>query len=218
MWLGGISLAGALLGTSVRDELAACNAATAAHGLSLTEEQAAGLTARRREALAATGRVEFGRGVLRDIAQAFCDSSYVRQETYEETLAAVQDTFYRRKEQAEACGGMADDELIEALRAAFDGQANGSLDALDDISLPALQQWAKQKQAGDYDETTQREAEEEQDFDEYEPLRDELDRVYETGHDQRPSNEFAASYYDGYNELYRVGFDANSRIGGSSLS
>lgn len=199
------------------DDLAACNEATASYGLSLTEEQVEGLAVRRREALAATGRVEFGRGVLRDIALGFCDSPYVQQKNYEEVLASVQDTFYRRKEEAELYGGIADEELIETLRAAFDGQANGSLALLDDIPLATLQQLAKQKRAGDYDETTAREADEEQDIEEYEPIRDELSRAYDE-HAERPSNEFAASYYDGYNELYRIGFDANSRIGGSSLS
>ena len=34
---------------------------------------------------------------------------------------------------------------------------------------------------------------------------------------ERPGNEYADGFYDGYHELYRVGFDSNSRIGGSSL-
>lgn len=215
--MGADLLAIGMLGASTRDELAACNAATAAYGLSLTEEQAAGLAERRREALASTGRVEFGRGVLLEIARGFCDSPYVRQENYEDVLAEVQDVFYRRKEEAEAVGGMADDDLIEALRSAFDTEAGGSTDALESVSLDALRSLALRRRTGDYDETTQRE-EEEREFDEDEPERDGLDRVYDDGRRERPSNEYAAGYYDGYNEFYRIGFDANSRIGGSSLS
>lgn len=201
-----------------RDELTACNEATAAYGLSLTEEQMVGLTERRYEALRATGRVEFGRGALRDIVAAFRDSPYLLQETYEETLADVQDAFYRYKEEAEAHGGISDDELVSALRTAFDERAQGAVDALEGVKLAELRAQAAGEQAGEYDEKTQREAaEEESDDEDDERLCDELDRVCDEDRLERPSNEFAAGYYDGYNELYRIGFDANSRIGGSSF-
>lgn len=213
----GVSLM-ALSRDARRDELTACNEATVAYGLSLTEEQMVGLTERRHEALRATGRVEFGRGALRDIVAAFRDSPYLLQETYEETLADVQDAFYRYKEEAEAHGGISDDELVSALRTAFDERAQGAVDALEGVKLAELRAQAAGEQAGEYDEKTQREAaEEESDDEDDERLCDELDRVYDEDCLERPSNEFAAGYYDGYNELYRIGFDANSRIGGSSF-
>ncbi|MFR1640955.1 MAG: DUF6323 family protein, partial [Eggerthellaceae bacterium] len=70
---------------AVREDLAVCNEATAKHGLRLTEQQMMGLAERRGEALRATGRVEFGRGVLRELVLGFCDSPYLSQEGYEET-------------------------------------------------------------------------------------------------------------------------------------
>lgn len=208
-----------LQAAAVREELAACNEATAGWGLSLTEEQATGLAERRRDALQATGRVEFGRGALRDIVAGFYDSPYLQQEGYAETLAELQDAFYRFKEEAEVSGGIADDELIDAMREAFDERAHGSVDALDGLRLAELRASAERARAGEYDATTQREAaeEEEPDDEENEHLHDELDRVYDEDRLERPGNEFAAGYYDGYNELYRIGFDSNSRIGGSSL-
>ena len=201
------------------DDLAICNEATAAYGLSLTEEQMMGIVERRREALQATGRVEFGRGALRDIVAAFCGSPYLRQETYEETITGLQDVFYRYKEEAEDEGGIADDELITAMRTAFDERAHGSVEALEDINLAEMRVQAARERAGDYDETTQREhAEEEQGNGEDDGrIRNELDRVYDEGRLGRPSNDYAAGFYDGYNELYRIGFDSNSRIGGSSF-
>lgn len=209
-WQQGLRVAAA------RDDLAACNEATASYGLSLTEEQMIGLTERRYEALEATGRVEFGRGALRDIVAGFRDSPYLIQETYEETLVDVQDAFYRYKEEAEASGGISDDELISALRAAFDERVHGAVDALEGVGLAELRAQAAGNQAGEYDETTQREAaEEESDDEDDERLPDELDRVYDEERLERPSNEFAAGYYDEYDELYRIGFDSNSRIGGS---
>lgn len=211
-WQRGLQVA------SARDELVSCNEATAAYGLSLTEEQMLGLVERRHEALRATGRVEFGRGALRDIVAAFRDSPYLLQETYVETLADVQDAFYRYKEEAETCGGISDDELIAALRTAFDERVHGAVDALEGVKLAELRAQVAGRLAGEYDETTQREAaEEESDDEDDERLRDEFDRVFDEERLERPSNEFAAGYYDGYGELYRIGFDANSRIGGSSF-
>lgn len=211
-WQRGLQVA------SARDELVSCNEATATYGLSLTEEQMLGLVERRHEALRATGRVEFGRGALRDIVAAFRDSPYLLQETYVETLADVQDAFYRYKEEAETCGGISDDELIAALRTAFDERVHGAVDALEGVKLAELRAQVAGRLAGEYDETTQREAaEEESDGEDDERLHDEFDRVFDEERLERPSNEFAAGYYDGYGELYRIGFDANSRIGGSSF-
>lgn len=211
-WQRGLQVA------SARDELVSCNEATATYGLSLTEEQMLGLVERRHEALRATGRVEFGRGALRDIVAAFRDSPYLLQETYVETLADVQDAFYRYKEEAETCGGISDDELISALRTAFDERVHGAVDALEGVKLAELRAQVAGRLAGEYDETTQREvAEEESDDEDDERLHDEFDRVFDEERLERPSNEFAAGYYDGYGELYRIGFDTNSRIGGSSF-
>ena len=86
---------------AAREDLAVCNEATAKHGLRLTEPQMMELVERRGEALRATGRVEFGRGVVRELVRGFCDSPYLSQENYAEVIADVQDVFYRRKEDAE---------------------------------------------------------------------------------------------------------------------
>ncbi len=210
----------ALQVVAAQEDLAICNEATAKHGLRLTEEQMAGIVERRREALRATGRVEFGRGALRDIVLAFGDSPYLQQETYAETLVDLQDTFYRCKEEAEADGGIADEELLGALRNAFDERAHGAADVLDGMSLAELRAQAERERAGEYDGTTQREAAEEEQADDEddERLHDELDRVYDEDRLERPDNDYAAGFYDGYNELYRIGLDTNSRIGGSTLS
>lgn len=208
-----------LRGTRANQDLDVCNQATAQYGLSLSQDQMQGLVERRLVALRATGRVEFGRGVLREIILGFCDSPYVSQSNYEDTIADVQDTFYRRKEDADLCEALPDDDLIEALRNAFDHDAAGSTEMLDDISVESLREFAQRKRAGDYDQKTQQEHfEEEEAHDGYEGyVRDELSRVYDNEQAERPSNEYAAGFYDGHNELYRIGFDNNGRIGGSSL-
>lgn len=202
-----------------QEDLRICNEATEAYGLSLSDEQMRGLTTRRREALAATGRVEFGRGVLRELVAGFASSPYLVHETYEETIADLQDLFYRCKEEAEATGGMADEDLIAAMRVAFDEEAHGATDVLEGMGLEGLRKRAEQGRAGEYHEKTLHEEFEEEEAHDGRPehLRDEFSRVLEDERWERPGNEYADGFYDGYNELYRVGFDSNSRIGGSAL-
>lgn len=214
-----LSIPPQLQGAAAREDLAVCNKATAKYGLRLTEQQALGLVQRRGEALRATGRVEFGRGVIRELVLGFCDSPYLSQENYEETIADVQDVFYRRKEDSEVGEAMSDDDLVAALRYAFDHEAGGSTDVLADMPLAALRAHAERGRAGDYDEKTQNEEFEEEAARDgaEERVRDELSRAYDDERWERPGNDYAAGFYDGYNELYRIGFDSNSRIGGSSL-
>ena len=47
--------------------------------------------------IAAHGRMEFGAGVLGRIAEAFCDSPWISQEDYEQTLHEVTGLFYEFK-------------------------------------------------------------------------------------------------------------------------
>lgn len=204
---------------ATQEDLAVCNQATVSYGLSLTQEQMQGLVERRQAALRATGRVEFGRGVLREIVLGFCDSPFLIQNSYEETVAGIQDVFYRRKEDAELGEPVADDDLIEALRDAFDNEAAGSVEALEALSLKSLRAYAARKQAGDYDEQTQNEYFEKESAHDgaEEHTHDELSRMSEDEQWERPGNDYAAGFYDGYNELYRIGFDSNSRIGGSGV-
>lgn len=205
-------------GESAKRDLALCNAKSERFGLVLSEEQMHGLAERRVEALRSTGRVEFGRGVLLEIVAAFCDSPYLSQETYDETLAELQDVFYRIKEDSHE--ELADQDLIDAMRRAFDGSAHGSTDYLND--LPAsrfaeIVECSRGDENEDWSESEAYEKGEGEDDAGAAKSRDELDRVYESGRFERPDENYAAGFYDGYNELYRIGFDSNSRIGGSAM-
>lgn len=121
--------------------LARCNALSARFGLCLTQEQMQGLSNARAESLRQTGRVEFGPGVLEKLVYAFCDSPYVQQEDYADTLAALQDAFYYFK--GEAMERITDDELIGYMKAVFDGAAQGSIDYLTQTSLETLSRMAR---------------------------------------------------------------------------
>ena len=117
---------------AVKGALLRCNEATAAQGLALTIQDWEELQAGRRAALADTGRVEFGPGIVTELARAVSASPYLRQENYAETLDHLQDLFYHWKG---LCREQASDrEVIDALAALFDDPAQGSADYLDGLS------------------------------------------------------------------------------------
>ena len=117
-------------------ELRDCNLFTGRFGLSLSEEQIESLVTRRFGALRDTGRVEFGEGILKKLIYAFCDSPYLFQESYEDTLLELQDSFYYFKGEAEE--RFSDDELLGFMKQVFDGPAQGSLEYLTGTSLEQL--------------------------------------------------------------------------------
>ena len=67
-------------------EIKKCNEMTIKYGVTLSDTQIESLINKRFESLKNTGRVEFGDGVLKELIEAFCDSPYILQENYEETL------------------------------------------------------------------------------------------------------------------------------------
>lgn len=121
---------------ALTEALRASNEVTARFGLTLSEADCMLLAERRFTALQSAGRVEFCASVLPALAEAFCDSPYLEQRDYAETLGTLQDLFYELKN--EAAERISDDELIVFLRAQFDGTCGGSLEALRDIALDGL--------------------------------------------------------------------------------
>ncbi len=109
------------------------NQFTEKFGLSLTEEEAGLLVAERHDSLQEQRRVEFGEGILPKLIFAFCDSSYIYQDNYVDTMGRLQDIFYLFKN--ESMDEATDDELLEYMRAAFDEECEGSLEHLEDTVL-----------------------------------------------------------------------------------
>lgn len=112
------------------------NEITIKYGLSLSDAQIENLINKRCESLKNTGRIEFGNGVLKEIIEAFCDSPYIMQDTYEDTLEELQDIFYFFK--GEAMEQIADDELIEFMKIHFNGVCQGSIEYLSGTNLEEL--------------------------------------------------------------------------------
>lgn len=127
--------------SAAKEEIRCCEELNRHYGLTLTETDITELVELRGEALRATGRVEFGGGILPKLIRAFCKSSYVDAYNYAATLGDLQDAFYYFKNECQ--DRFSDDDLIEFMEKVFNGQAHGSTDVLATISLEQLCRWAR---------------------------------------------------------------------------
>lgn len=130
-----------LISNSVVEKLAVteiihCNQTTSRFGLVLSEKEAVELTKTRNEVLEKVGRVEFAGGVINKIIMEFCDSPYLSQFHYAETLHDLIETFYYFKN--ETLDEMDDDELIAFMKKSFDKTCQGSIDLLQSRDLENL--------------------------------------------------------------------------------
>jgi len=130
---------------NAKNEIRLCNEETTRYGLMLNEEQIADLVECRKEALAGSGRVEFGGGILPKLIRAFCDSPYMEKDSYADTLAQLQEAFYYYKTESEDL--YKDDELIEFMVSVYNGRAQGSAEYLIGTGLEELARYAR----ADYD-------------------------------------------------------------------
>lgn len=110
-----------------------CNEQTQKFGLALTEEDVRELLVKRKENLREQQRIEFGEGILPKLIFTFCDSPYVYQRNYVEVLMQLQEIFYQYKN--ETLDELTDDELLEEMKIAFDGECAGSVEYLKETVL-----------------------------------------------------------------------------------
>ncbi len=123
--------------TQVKEVLAR-NRDTEKFGLALSEKEAQLLVAERGEVLRKERRVEFGQGILPKIIDSFCDSAYITQDSYCDTLIRLQEIFFLYKN--EMLDEITDDELLEFMREQFDGVCCGDLDYLEGTCLDLFAQ------------------------------------------------------------------------------
>lgn len=117
-------------------DLKSCNELTIKYGLTLTDEDIDELIKNRFKSLKDNGRIEFSKGILKKLVEAFCDSPYIMQDNYKDTIIELQECFYFFKN--EAMDQISDDELIEFMKKYFDGQCQGSLEYLSGTNLEEL--------------------------------------------------------------------------------
>ena len=109
------------------------NQYTQKYGLVLKEEEAALLAEVRADVLREEKRVEFGQSILPKIIYAFCDSSYIYQDNYCESMARLQEIFFQYKN--EMMDEITDDELLEFMKEQFENVCFGDLDYLESTCL-----------------------------------------------------------------------------------
>ena len=115
------------------EQIMAMNEATEKYGLSLSEEDARMIASQRQTVLQQQRRVEFGEGIVKKIIQVFCDSPYIEQTTYAETIVRLQEIFYLYKNEME--DELTDDELLELMKEQFDSFCFGDLEYLESTGL-----------------------------------------------------------------------------------
>lgn len=125
------------------ERVLACNEKTSAYGLVMTEEEAEKLMVCRHDSLRSQMRVEFGKGILPELIETFCDSPYLEQETYGDVLAELQDIFYLYKNESE--DNLTDEELLTFMKEQFDGVCYGSVSYLAET---CLERFARAVRAG----------------------------------------------------------------------
>ena len=133
----------------LKSELSACNGITGKYGLCLSESAVLAIAQKRSETLLETGRVEFGESVIPKLIEAFCDSPYLLQDDYEETLCALTEAFYSFKN--DCFDRLTDDELIACLRACYDAY-EGGLDAVCSLTIEELARGRRLDDADDPDD------------------------------------------------------------------
>ncbi|MGN0666781.1 MAG: DUF6323 family protein [Huintestinicola sp.] len=123
-----ISVDAAISERQVTNKILLCNEETKKYGLSLTEHQALSLAQTRKTSLTDSKRIEFGSGIVDKLIMAVCDSPYITQEIYEETLHELIELFYNLKN--DTWDRVSDDDLISFIKTAFNGCCHGSMELL----------------------------------------------------------------------------------------
>lgn len=114
-------------------EVLNCNDKSEEFGLALTKEDAEMLVQCRKTSLKEQRRVEFGGGILKELIDVFCDSQFLEQDSYAETLSELQDIFYLYKNESE--DNLTDDELLTAMRELFEDICFGDIAYLRETCL-----------------------------------------------------------------------------------
>lgn len=114
-------------------QLLSFNKSTEKFGLVLSNDDAHELIICRNNSLKKYRRVEFGKGILDKLIYTFCDSQYISQENYLNTLDRLQDIFYEFKNEAE--DKLTDDELLTFMKEQFESVCFGDTEYLESTCL-----------------------------------------------------------------------------------
>lgn len=131
-------------------EVQKTNQYTQQFGLALSDEDTQLLLAEKNAVLKEQRRVEFGQGILPQIIYAFCDSSFISQGDYVDTLIRLQEIFYLYKNEMQ--DEITDEELLNFMREQFEAVCYGDLNYLESTCLDIFAQAVRAGYRG-YQET-----------------------------------------------------------------
>ncbi|WP_099469621.1 DUF6323 family protein [Konateibacter massiliensis] len=114
------------------------NVRTEQYGLTLSQEDAKLLAAERQNVLREQRRIEFAQGIMPQIIYEFCDSAYIDQNNYVDTLIRLQEIFYLYKN--EMLDEITDDELLHFMKEQFETVCFGDLNYLEGSCLDIFAQ------------------------------------------------------------------------------
>lgn len=109
------------------------NKTTEQFGLVLSEQDAKLILEERKDTLQKQKRVEFGEGIVPKIIYEFCDSNYIDQNNYVDTIIRLQEIFYLYKNEMQ--DEITDDELLHLMKEQFELICFGDLDYLEGTCL-----------------------------------------------------------------------------------
>ena len=109
------------------------NQYTEQFGLTLSEQDAELILENRKMTLREQHRVEFGEGIVPKLIHEFCDSDYINQSNYVDTIIRLQEIFYLYKN--EMNDEITDDELIHLMKEQYELLCFGDLDYLESTCL-----------------------------------------------------------------------------------
>jgi uncharacterized protein YbcC (UPF0753/DUF2309 family) len=117
------------LDKQVFNDILKCNELTHEYGLRLNEDDIKEIINTRNLALEKSGRIEFDGQIVDKIIMAFCNSPYISQYNYSDTINELVEIFYNYKN--ETLDYIGDKELIEIMKEYFDNYCQGSLELLE---------------------------------------------------------------------------------------
>lgn len=120
------------------DKVLKTNQYTQKYGLMLSEQDAQLMVTERKNTLKEQKRVEFGQGILPRLIYEFCDSSYISQDNYVETMIRLQEIFYLYKN--ETLDELTDNELLHFMKEQFETICYGDTEYLAETCLDLFSQ------------------------------------------------------------------------------
>lgn len=117
------------------------------NGITLTKEDVTLIIQTKKNALAQTGRFEFGKSPYEMLLRAFADSPYITSSDAGTVIAELIQFFYELKNECD--DAMTDEELTDKMKNTFNGAAAGSAEMLRDIIETEIRQERQINSAAD---------------------------------------------------------------------